>query len=141
MFLELINKFRLPFREDNVFSLLFLLVLSVPLAFTIYTRENFETVKYALWLMLLGAAIFLLGLKSGALEGKNNLKTFPRLPALLLLAFIFFISLSTIFSPDRINSIFGFYYLFANSLLFYGLWGATIFVLMFKGGRQRLLVL
>ncbi len=141
MFLELINKFRLPFREDKVFSLLFLLVLSVPLAFTIYTRENFETVKYALWLMLLGAAIFLLGLKSGALEGKNNLKTFPRLPAVLLLAFIFFISLSTIFSPDRINSIFGFYYRFANSLLFYGIWVATIFLLLFKGGMQRLVVL
>jgi len=141
MFVDLIKKIRLPFKEDKVFSLLFLLVLSVPLAFTIYTRENFETIKYALWLVLFGAVIFVIGIPILRKKELNNQQSLARLPKILLIGFIFFVGLSVWFSPDRINSIFGFYYRFANSLLFYGLWAGTIFVLIFKSRKQHLLVL
>ncbi len=141
MFIELIKKIRLPFREDNIFSLLFLLVLSVPLAFTIYTRENFETVKYALWLVLFGATIIAVSVKTPHLEGQFKKRALPRLAGILLGLFIFFILVSTIFSPDWINSVFGFYYRFANSLLFYCLWAGTILVMVLIGSRERLLVL
>ncbi|MFA5991433.1 MAG: O-antigen ligase family protein [Candidatus Doudnabacteria bacterium] len=138
---ELIKKIRLPFREDNIFSLLFLLVLSVPLAFTIYTRENFETIKYALWLILFGVTVIALGFKKPHLQGESPQSKLPRTVGVLLGLFIFFILVSSIFSPDWINSVFGFYYRFANSLLFYGLWAGTILVLLIKGNRERLLVL
>ncbi len=141
MFSNALSKIRLPFREDNIFSLLFLLVLTVPLAFTIYTRENFEIIKYTFWLILLGVIFLVLALKVYGRENRYNLKTFPRLPLFLLSAFIIFVIVSTFFSPDKLNSIFGFYYRFANSLLVYCLWAVTFFLFMLYGGRQRLLVL
>lgn len=141
MLFELVKKIRLPFREDNVSSLLFLLTLSVPLAFTIYTRENFETVKYSLWLILFGIVIVAFSFKYSSLKDQSGQKAFPRLLGILLGLFIFFALVSTIFSPDWINSVFGFYYRFANSLLFYCLWAGTILVLAINEGRDRLTVL
>lgn len=141
MFVDLIRKIRLPFKEDNIFSLFFLLTLTVPLVITIYTRENFETVKYSLWLIIIGVLFFILAFKNGIIEASFNLKAFPRLPLVLLSVFLAFTALSVFFSPDKVNSVFGFYYRFSNSLLFYFLWAATVLALIFKGSRERLLVL
>jgi len=52
-----IAKMRWPYRDDTVFSLLSFIVLTVPLAFSMFTNENFETIKYVLWLVFLGFAL------------------------------------------------------------------------------------
>lgn len=124
-----INRFHLPFRENKLVSLAALVVLVVPLAFSFYTYENFETVKYSLWLILTGWMLLVFIFSTRREDGKYLLK-YNRPVISLLAAFLFFGFLSTLFSVDKLNSLFGFYYRFTNGLLFYAIWALLIFLLV-----------
>ncbi len=112
---------RLPFREDKLTSVITFLIFIVPLAFSIFTYENFETIKYTLWIILFGfaAIIFVNAAKANSAgSDKWNFKVYKNF---LWCPFIFlaWALVSTIYSRDILNSFFGFYYRFTNSLLFY----------------------
>ncbi|MCL5666337.1 MAG: O-antigen ligase family protein [Patescibacteria group bacterium] len=125
------SRFRMPFREDRLFSILVFLALVVPLAFTLGTYENFETVKYALWLVISGAALLALWPKQTAGEQiGGQWKVYK--PFFLVLAGFWLLALvSAVFSLDPIYSIFGFYHRFTGSVAFYTLW-IIFLVLLFK---------
>ncbi len=137
MYKQLLQNARTLLRSDSLLGVIFLMTLSIPLAFTIYTRENFETIKYSLWLVLFGCVLFCIAWP-GKIYGTKRLSV----SALLLLgAFTVFAIVSVFVSPDKINSVFGFYYRFSNGLLFYILWAGTILTLMVKGNKDFLVLL
>ena len=138
---------RLPFREDKLFSVIFFICLVIPAAFTLYTFENFETIKYGLWLILTGFALAAFGfqklLSTENAAGLENQK-FPRGKKffLVILAFFWITALvSVFFAPDRLHALVGFYYRFVNGFLFYTIWAVFVALLCVGINRQRLLVL
>src|SRR3989338_7045240 len=91
------ERLRWPYREDLAFSFLSILVLAVPLAFSLKTYENFETIKFCLFLFLLGCAFVAFAVKARQ-EGQIRI-SLPK-PALYLLGiFALFGALSAFFSP------------------------------------------
>jgi O-antigen ligase len=119
---------RLPFREDKLTSVIAFLIFIVPLAFSIFTYENFETIKYTLWMILFGFAslIFVSVTKANSAgSDKWNFKVYKTF-FWCLLVFLASALVSTIYSRDILNSFFGFYYRFTNSLLFYVLFAGLI---------------
>jgi O-antigen ligase len=151
---------RLPFREDRLFSVIFLLTLTVPLAFSLYTRENFETIKYALWLALSGVCLAILAYRLSTRRQAHAGCEQARLPApkiagnggqanflfsklflASLVLFALWAVVAVIFSPDKFNSVFGFYYRFSNSLLFYGLLVILILLLCLMRKLEYFVVL
>jgi O-antigen ligase len=120
-------KFRLPYREDTAFGLLAFAVFVVPLAFSAFAYENFESVKFSLFLLCVGAsgALFLLRQKQGKLVVKYN-KYFY----ILLAGFGFWAIISSCFSLDYFYSVFGFYYRYTSGLVFYAAFLTFIFLLI-----------
>ena len=120
---------RLPYREDKFFSLIFFLVFLGPLAFWVFAHEGFETPKLVVFFIFTAAAAlsFLKAQASGKLKFKFNKPLF-----ILLGLFLLFSLLATIFSADRIYSIFGFYYRFTNGLIFYWTWVLFLLMLVFE---------
>src|SRR5438128_196335 len=108
----MLNNFRLPYREDSSFSFLVLLIFIVPLAFTIYTYENFETVKFSLFLFLFGCSLlsFVIKVFRQKFFDIKYHKTFY----IWLGVFILWTALSTIFAYDKLYAVVGFYYRFTN---------------------------
>ncbi len=151
---------RLPFREDSFFSILFLMVLCIPLVFTIYTRENFETVKYSLWLVFTGVLLMVFVRTSSAapLEARINkaagqnigeskkdhnglIQSLPLTGLIFLGLFVLWAIASSFFSPDKLNSFFGFYYRFSSSVLFYAVLAIFVLALGFLKSREYISVL
>lgn len=130
-----LEKLRLPYREDKVFSLLAFTVFLIPVAFFLLTNENYETAKFSLFLILTGCGLwtFLKRQTLGSLALKINGGFFILLGALLAFAV-----LSTIFSSDILYSIFGFYYRFTDSLVFYFCLALFIFLLVNVLDKDRL---
>ncbi len=138
------EKFRLPFRDDKPFGALILLFFAVPLLFSVITYENFEIIKYSLWLGFLGLTLFLwvkenyLHSSEGSSQQKPGRLIKLNKPAFILLGLFFlFAVISTIFSADLLNSLVGFYYRFTNSLVFYGSWVLLVVLLVFILNRQK----
>lgn len=120
------SKLRWPYRDDAVFSTLSFIVLVVPLAFCLFTNENFETIKFALWLAGLGLALLLwLWQQRGR---KIVIKVHP---AILGLAggLVLWALVSALFAPDKLYAFFGFYYRYTNGFLFMLLWAVTVLLL------------
>jgi len=128
------DKIRMPYREDKVFGILSLLFLVVPLAFSVVTYENFETIKYFFWLVLIawGCIVFLKNRKIKIIDKKI-------LWTLLVIGVLAFFS--TLGSLDRLNSLFGFYYRFTGSLLFIFLWLVLIFLLFQTLNKEKFIFL
>ncbi len=126
---------RLPYREDKFFSLIFFLVFLGPLAFWVFAHEGFETPKLVVFFIFTAAAAlsFLKAQASGKLKFKFNKPLF-----ILLGLFLLFSLLATIFSADRIYSIFGFYYRFTNGLIFYWTWVLFLLMLLFSVTEDKL---
>lgn len=114
------RKIQIPFREDNFFGILFLLVLVIPLAFSFFLYESFEILKFGfLGLFLSLAFLVWAGRKRVAEEQKwygNRIFLF------FILAFIFWSLLAVGFSWDKYLAIFGFYPRFTNGFIFLILW-------------------
>jgi tetratricopeptide (TPR) repeat protein len=111
-----LQNLRLPYREDSTFSCLSFLVFICPLAFILLTNENFETIKFSLMLVLVGCA--LLSFLYHQLKNSGDWK-FNKAFFYLMAAFFIWALLSTIFSIDVLYSVFGTYYRFTDSLVFY----------------------
>lgn len=111
-----LENLRLPYREDSTFSCLSFLVFICPLAFILLTNENYETIKFSLMLVLVGCALvsFLYHRLKNSGGWKFNKVFFYLMAALFIWAL-----LSTIFSMDVLYSVFGTYYRFTDSLVFY----------------------
>lgn len=138
-------KFRWPYPNHLLFSILAFLALVVPLAFSFSTYEKYETVKFGLWLALLGWAfcVCALGIKRG------NFSTSPAEPeqfvawpyvrpfVLLLTAFWLWAFFSSLHAFDRWHAFFGFYYRFTNGFLFYTIWLAFILLLLLTFTKDR----
>jgi len=115
-----------------VFSILAFLVLVVPLAFAFKTQENFELPKFVLWLVLLGWALIAYLFDNGvSAPGRTAMSIKGNKPFFIVLGnFLFWAALATVFSVDRMNSAFGFYYRFTSGLLFYGTWALFLLLLV-----------
>ena len=50
------GKLRLPYRDEPAFGFLALAVFLLPLAFFLYSYENFESIKFSLFLLCTGAS-------------------------------------------------------------------------------------
>jgi O-antigen ligase len=125
---------RLPFREDKVFSLLFLIVLTVPLVFTWQTYEKYETVKLAVWLFLLGWIFLLFLFKKQSLSPDSRANW-------LLVGFLGFGLVSAFLGYSRLNGFLGLYPRFTSGFVFYFLWIATLFFFIGVLNRQKWQVL
>jgi O-antigen ligase len=88
-----------PFREDKPFALLALALLLIPLVFFRLTYEKFETVKFAVFYILFGLSLVFLSRQAGFKFSKAVVWT--------LAAIILFSMTASIFSPDKIYSVFG----------------------------------
>lgn len=141
---------RWPYREDAAFSLLALLVFFVPLIFTVPTYENFETPKWAGFLVLLGGALwaFFSGERRRGLKDARGFKAALFEPNrtswffnFALAAFAFFAVLSFTLSSDKFLSFFGYYPRYANSLFFYLAWTLCVWLLFQTVNRERLMFL
>lgn len=129
------SKLRWPYRQDLAFSLLAILTLVAPLAFTLKTYENFETIKFCLLLVLSGLALFAF-LSSYAKTGEIRLylsKPF----VLALAAFLVFGGLSSFLHPGSAASFFGLYTRYTGGLLFYLVLALLILLLSATFSREK----
>lgn len=130
-----LEKFRLPYREDTAFGLLAFCVFVVPLAFSLFSFENFESVKFALFLIFTGASAVAFLTKGKQVDGKDSShKYFLG----LLFAFGFWAALSALFAQDRLYAFFGFYYRYTSGLVFYAAFGLFIWLLVKLADLDRL---
>jgi len=116
-----------------VLATLSFIVLIVPLVFSVFTDESFETIKLVVWLVFFGTALLMWVRRKLSVSNADsgNTKAKVRMPRVLgylfgfLVLFAFF---SALLAPDKWYSFFGFYYRFTNSFIFLLLW-ALSFVL------------
>lgn len=118
---------RLPFREDKLFGILVLILLSVPLIFYWGTYEKYETIKVFLFLLLSGVALLTWSKKS---EIPNLPKT--KIFWALFLGFVASFILSLAFTQDWVTSIFGSYLRFTNGLVFFLAWAVLLVLFMIQ---------
>lgn len=123
---------RWPYREDFVFSALSLIVFFVPLAFTVNTYENFETIKFLLFVALLGIGLFAYVLNREKVEASVNFSFLA-----ILGFFAFFALLAFAFSPNKFLSFFGYYPRYTNGLFFYLAFALFLFLLAATLNRQK----
>lgn len=117
---------RLPYPNDRLFGFLFLTVLVVPLAFSLLTYESFDTLKFGLFFILVGAAILAVCCKNfSRLQKIRGPKKFY----VVLGLFWLWALLVSLLAWDKNYSFFGFYPRFTNGFLFYSLWTAVIVLL------------
>ncbi|MBI3231961.1 MAG: O-antigen ligase family protein [Candidatus Doudnabacteria bacterium] len=121
------SKFRWPYRDDLAFSLLSFLVLFLPLAFSLKTYESFETIKYCLLLILLGACLVVFISKKYK-HGFIQL-SIPRPAFWLLIVFLSFGLLAAVLSPGIYGNFLGLYTRYTNGFLFYFIFCLFLFLL------------
>lgn len=131
--------FRWPFAEDRGFGALSLLVLLLPLAFSLKTYENFETVKFCLFLILIGWAMWEF---SRSKPGTREIRVFlPKIALLFFGLFLFFAFLSTVYNPDRFTGFFGVYTRYTSGFLFYFCLMAFLFLLATVAQKEKYIFL
>lgn len=107
------------------------MVAFVPLVFANYLNDNIETPKLALWILCLGVAAVVW------VKQKQQAKVNYPLTILLVILVLWSV-ISTIFSLDVINSLFGLYGRFTSSVLFYAVWAITVLLLVSDLTRDKL---
>jgi O-antigen ligase len=105
---------QIPHREDNVFSIVFFVCLILPLLFIPIFPEGYETVKYAVLVIMSGLGFLVLLQRQQIYIHKLTLVLLGIFWALHLLA--------TIFSIDVINSVVGLYGRYTGSMVFVTSW-------------------
>ncbi len=113
-------------------------VFIVPLAFSVFSNENFETIKFTLFLFFTGCAlaVFILGFYGGRKSVIYNSPLFWLLGLFCGLAL-----LSSLHSLDWVYSVFGFYYRFTNGLLFYVAFAVFLVLLIQSLDKAKFLFL
>lgn len=133
-----LSKLRLPYRDDAAFSLLAFCLFLLPLVFSLYSYENFESLKFSLFLIMTGASGMVFSLKQATSgKGIKYNKYFYWLAGL----FGIWAILSAILSQDKIYAIFGFYYRYTSGLIFYAALLTFIFLLVNLLDREKLIFL
>ena len=128
----------LPYGGDKLFGFLFLIVLIIPLAFSVFNYESFEIIKYALLWILLGGAVIVAG---GKAYGRFKIGSVRGGFLFTLGLFWLWVLLSSLFAWDRNYSFFGFYARFTNGFLFYTLWSVLLLLLgLLVYGQVRFLL-
>lgn len=131
----LFSKLRLPYRDDAAFSLLAFAVFLVPLAFSLFSYENFESIKFSLFLIFTGASAAVFVFKQNS---KNQVRQYHKYLYWLLGLFGVWAVIAAIFSGDRLYAVFGFYYRYTSGLVFYGVLGLFIWLLANLLNAERL---
>ncbi len=67
-----LQKLRWPYRDDALFSTLSFIVFLVPLALSIFADENFETAKFAVWLIFFGCALLVWARRKVGTVGRSE---------------------------------------------------------------------
>ncbi len=111
---------RFPYRNDALFSLLLLTVFLVPTVFFQYSYENFESVKFSLLLIFIGAGLMIW------LWFDRQPMRYHSTFSLLLVLFLVWALVGTVFSLDRNTSLLGFFPRFTSSFLFFATWAIFI---------------
>jgi hypothetical protein len=91
-FKRIYNSIRFPYREDNLFGIVFLASLFIPLTQTSGLADGFETPKLVFWMIAVAASLIMLVLK------RNSIRKFPLAPVIIITGFMVFTILATIFS-------------------------------------------
>lgn len=136
-----LNKIRIPFREDSYFGIIFLIFFLVPLVFSFFLYENFETIKYIILTFLLGAAVFYWTVRFWQQKENNSIvlrghKWF----FFSLLGFLLWSFIVSLFAWDTSLAFFGFFPRFTNGFLFYLVFVLLVFCVSLLE-REKLLIL
>jgi tetratricopeptide (TPR) repeat protein len=115
-----------PYPDDIGFMFLFCIVLFVPIVFSNFTYEKFETIKLSLFSILVGCAL----LSTKTIHYNRKL-------VILIGLFLLFGMLATIFAPDKFYSFFGKDYLW-QGFYFFILWAILILLFVSKLDKQKL---
>ena len=122
-FKRIYNSIRFPYREDNLFGVVFLVSLFIPLTQTSGLADGFETPKLVLWMIAVAVGLYMV------VRQRKDIRKLPLAPVAVITGFIILTILATVFSLDWFNSIFGLYTRFTSSLLVYGLWVGWIVII------------
>ena len=114
--MSFLKKLRLPYREETAFGLLALCLFLVPLIFSLYSYENFESIKFSLFLILTGASAALFFLKTPAGDKKF---VYQKGLYIFLAIFNILAVVSAVLAQDKVYAFFGFYYRYTSGIVFY----------------------
>lgn len=129
------HRYRLPFRNDTLFSLLMLTTVTVTSAFSLFTYESFEVIKFLFLLFFVGLCLIVF------LWQKKPVWRFSKSFTLILGGFWGWSVLATIFSLDRYNSIFGRLPRLTGSLIFFTALGLLALLLINSLNREKFIFL
>lgn len=119
--MNILNKIRFPYSSDKLFSVVFLLIIFVPLAFAPGLSDPYEGLKFSLYSIFLGIALIIF------LANSTDLKINSKI-AITLVVFFLWSLFSAITSLDIITSIIELNIRFTSSVYFYGLWVISILI-------------
>ncbi len=146
-----LNRFRLPYRDDTLFSILAFGVFLIPLAFTWYTYEKFEVPKIALLLIFTGWAAIVFALQrkrklamSASIEANleaPKLMYVSRSVIVVMAGLFIWILISAFHSATILNGLFGTYPRFTSGAVFYILVGIFFLLLHFSLNREKFVFL
>ncbi len=126
------QRFRFPFLSDALFSFLCFVIFVLPLATSPFMHENYETPKYAIFLLGAGVALSIF------LFTKRYQLRFQRTFFVLLGLFLLWSVLTLINSEDVLNTIFSYDGRLTNSILFHLAWSIYIVLLLSVLNREKL---
>ncbi len=137
------NTLKFYLRNDKLFGILALITLSVPVLFSVFAYEGFETVKVAVFYLLVGwgLLIFLHHIRNQVFSesAKFYLPGKKILYSMIFLGIMFL--LSVFFSIDHLYSFFGTYYRFTGGLVFMVSWGIFFIILLTSLTESKFLAL
>lgn len=119
--MNILNKIRFPYSNDRLLSIIFLLIIFVPLAFAPGLTDPYEGLKFSLYSIFLGIALLILYKNSTELRINTRI-------GIALVVFFLWSLISAIFSLDIATSLIETNLRFTSSVYFYGLWAISIYV-------------
>ncbi len=120
--MNLLSRFRIPYSEDKVFGFILMSLIIVSLGTIPAFSDGYDFPRLILWSVVIGLS---------SLFWVTKKKFFTVLPRSMIFAMGAMLVLSlvaTVFSFDRINSLFGVENRMTSSLWFFSLWLVTIFL-------------
>jgi|GEM_PF-4011735 len=133
------SRLRIPYREDACFAAVFFAVVFVPLVFVNNLNDQVEVPKLALWTVCIAVAVIAFVRRPQPHTGLTV--RYHKWTAILLAVFFLLSVISTFTSLDVVNSVFGLYGRFTSSILFYGLWGLTLLLMISIMTRDKFIFL
>jgi hypothetical protein len=128
------QRFRFPFLSDTLFSFLCFVIFVLPLATSPFMYENYETPKYAIFLLGAGVALSIF------LFTKRYQLRFQKAFFVLLGLFLLWSVLTLFNSQDIINTVFSYDGRLTNSILFHLAWVIYLVLLLAVLDKEKLIV-